>query len=685
MKRFNTKSLLAAALAACVAVVSLPLATLAGGGTAAVNTEPPAALTEGGETENISTVLAGAADNSIVDVDGDGKLDYVSLGASNVNGYGLQGYLPEGTTAADKADANVYGYGRCPEGSYPDLIRDYYEADGISVDMHQLGISSMRAEELRYLLDDSFTGDKYTEWRFTGGTSWFIQATGSIAATKAEYREAVATADLITLDIGVNNFGVYLSNEITSPGWLGHDVESLDTEYKAYYIYLREWILEKAPELAGYKDMLDTVAYAYLGFISSFDVSVAKIRELNPDATIVVVPVQCIIPDLKLSMDGIEFDLGYVVSELTNAANIYTAHLSPYHNEYLYASTIREDGKSRVEFYIDDIKNYNGDFSAYGEEEANILDCFMVYDDTVNVPVALPQVIAESMIKPGLIQYIETTYEAQLAAIGMSAEEFVKAGAEGAFKNIPDYQAVYDLYEATLKQNLEVILASPEYAAALDAAVDAYAQMCKIGANYYTINPNEFDSAAKTVVKAMGDILVAAATSGFEGNGNIVVPENLAEYIADNYGISAAAAETVLAFGVRSDIGNSFFGHPNRNGHREVADAVISAIENKTTGISFAADYAGGLMEKIVAIYKLADNAGLVEEAKKDASEAIKEFINEKKDNLLGNITNGSDNAADIIASSKDGIMNGVTSVIDKAKDVAEDILEKISGIVNKD
>ena len=92
------------------------------------------------------------------DTGGKGTIKYVSLGASNVNGFGLSGYLPEGTTAANKDTANVYGYLRSPEGSYPDLIRDYLVEQGYAVELDQLAISSMRVEELRVLLDEDYYG-----------------------------------------------------------------------------------------------------------------------------------------------------------------------------------------------------------------------------------------------------------------------------------------------------------------------------------------------------------------------------------------------------------------------------------------------------------------------------------------------------------------------------------------------
>ena len=59
--------------------------------------------------------------------------NYVSFGASNVNGYGLDGYMPEGVTAANKATANVYGYERSPEGSYPALSREFRTLQSIDI------------------------------------------------------------------------------------------------------------------------------------------------------------------------------------------------------------------------------------------------------------------------------------------------------------------------------------------------------------------------------------------------------------------------------------------------------------------------------------------------------------------------------------------------------------------------
>ena len=63
---------------------------------------------------------------TIFAADSEEPIKYVSLGASNTNGYGIRGYLPGSVTedplAADKTTLNVYGYQMAPEAAYPAQI-----------------------------------------------------------------------------------------------------------------------------------------------------------------------------------------------------------------------------------------------------------------------------------------------------------------------------------------------------------------------------------------------------------------------------------------------------------------------------------------------------------------------------------------------------------------------------------
>ena len=113
------------------------------------------------------------------------KFNYVSLGASNVNGYGMYGYVDEWAYdyPLEKANQNVYGYKSDTPDSYPVLIADKL-SQKYDVTLSQLAISSMRAEEIRFLLYDDAVADKYTKWRFYNedvanvdySDNWFVSA-----------------------------------------------------------------------------------------------------------------------------------------------------------------------------------------------------------------------------------------------------------------------------------------------------------------------------------------------------------------------------------------------------------------------------------------------------------------------------------------------------------------------------
>ena len=116
---------------------------------------------------SFSSVAMAAVIDDVVNTDDD-VVNYVSIGASNVNGYGMRGYLDEDVYEYPllKATANIYGYKQDTPGSYPVLLKEYFEGMGHEVELSQLALSSMRAEEVRFLLDDTYTGDAYTDWRF---------------------------------------------------------------------------------------------------------------------------------------------------------------------------------------------------------------------------------------------------------------------------------------------------------------------------------------------------------------------------------------------------------------------------------------------------------------------------------------------------------------------------------------
>jgi len=561
----------------------------------------------------------------VSDVNDDGVINYVSLGASNVNGYGMHGYLDEDVYEYPllKENANIYGYKQDTPGSYPVLVKEYLEGKGHTVNLSQLAISSMRAEEVRFLLDDSYTGDAYTDWRFCdvpgytnrNSQNWFYLAgkleweaqgnTGTptqeqaVAALKEAYRKAISEADLITVDIGINNFGVYASNQIVSKMY-ENDLNTIDPELAAIYAEGKAYVMSVLEEMAGdlltvmpvdaLNHMADTMAYALVGFCLSFDAVMEQIRALNPDATVTVVSIQNLMYGLKAQMPGFESELpfGDIFGALINAANVYTATVSEYSDTYTYAD-VRKNG--RVEFFSDELLGYNGDPSTLGQD---MKDCFDVYDNDLYIKSRVQQLLAKQLYSAGLLDISAAV--AMGGDIANNLEHFAIA-----YQN--DLLVIPALGNATLKQFFDAgaagqlpAVAQPYYdgyVVALNTAYDVMAEIFQAGLELDTLDATSFGQNFGPVEDGLlnaffgtleNAVMAAIADPSFSFDLNDYYPNGIYKTLAAQVGLPEGFVNTVAALGIRTGIGNSFFGHPNGNGQVQLKDAVINAIENDVTG-----------------------------------------------------------------------------------------------------
>ena len=479
-------------------------------------------------------------------------INYVSLGASNVNGYGLDGYLPAGTTVENKETANVFGYRQCPDGSYVDLVRDALENEGYTVNLSQLAISSMRVEELRVLLDESYNGDAYTAWRFIGPGKWFENAavTGGLEALRTDYAASIADAELITVDIGVNNFGVYLSNQLASGGNAYDDDLSLvdpelAEEYNNAKAYVYELIAEHAGEyvaaVADLEFVVDAMAYALAGFCINYDIVMEKIYTLNPDAAVVAVSIQNLMEGLEATIPGVDgtVPFGELFGALVDAANLYISVGSPYSNKYLFAD-VSQNG--RVEFFLDQLLAYDGNPASL---DRDMRDCFDVYDDDL---------------------MLSTKIDALAASYGLNDDQ--KANA----KNIA-YDVVAEIMQLGAANNV------------LDLGV-------VLAGGYGSVEDGLLDAIEAEVMQAINDVVTDPS---FEYS----ISADFFNDIAAANGVPASLVNTVATLGIRTGIGNSFYGHPNRNGHEEICNAIIGAIENGTTGKEVVSDKIETLIDEL--------------------------------------------------------------------------------------
>lgn len=330
------------------------------------------------------------------------KLHYVSLGASNTNGFGHHGYLDDeiydDPLAANKAQMNDYGYDKAPANAYPALIKDALEqSTGKEVELHQLAISSMRVEEVLWLLDDTYEPDEYMNWRFTGGKSWFDMAhkEGGRNALRTEYRDYIANADVITVDLGWNNFGVYAFNNIMtilkeggSRYWKAPDLESVigSGKEKVYYA-IKDKVIKCINKCVDLSDaalsedvidkLVDVLSYAAFGACYNFDKVIDHIYKLNPDAEVVVINIQNLADELIININGLELPLGDLYGELIDFVDLYRATRSPYADNYSFAYA-GNDGD--VDTFLDEFRRWDGDVATLSQD---MKDLFDMYDDNV--------------------------------------------------------------------------------------------------------------------------------------------------------------------------------------------------------------------------------------------------------------------------------------------------------------
>ena len=121
---------------------------------------------------------------------------FVSLGDSTITGMGT----------GDSAYTN-YGYKAKVPASAP-----YQVAQALGVEYEQLAMAGLRATDLRYILDASFTADDYT----SSSTKKLIDSYGGgIEKMRNDYVTELAKADLIAVSIGSCHFTSFINAQLS--------------------------------------------------------------------------------------------------------------------------------------------------------------------------------------------------------------------------------------------------------------------------------------------------------------------------------------------------------------------------------------------------------------------------------------------------------------------------------------
>ncbi len=309
------------------------------------------------------------------------ELNYVSLGDSMTNGIGMDGY--------DSTEHN--GYLEVAPDSYPAQFKDWLEENtGKNVNLTQLATSAVRVEDMYYILNhgtenavpaDFWTQREllynYNRWGHKGG-KWceydplHEEFNNEVAET---YRDAVADADIISLATGNGNFGVFLMGRIMNLVGFGNaeelaldyehyghysleaglDLLEADDETRAIVTYAYESAMAQAEEMGLPMTLVERVgdlaAYVTASYLHHTMKVIDLIVEMNPDVTIVIVPLINNGQGFTMNVDGTTVDMGDFLAKLYNPINDFLAiypTVQQYKGNYedatfLYASLPEDD------------------------------------------------------------------------------------------------------------------------------------------------------------------------------------------------------------------------------------------------------------------------------------------------------------------------------------------------------
>ena len=252
-----------------------------------------------------STAFAFELNQEAVNAHYDQYKNYVLLGDSVASGYRDEVSDNDAAFNESMNDSTYYRY----EGSYADVLANAIIADK---SMTALAAPGFRTIEMRYMLEDDFAATCTDPYLFH--TSHLYVYEDQICDCHNEpmlpgskhfrdkFKTSIAEADLITLGIGGNDWGAYLT-------WVLDDLIEKEAPSDKYAEYAGEiaatiangnldmTTVEKLLEVAHYIGILPElilqlpkeVEYGLTNFYKNWDIMIQDIYALNPDVTLMVV------------------------------------------------------------------------------------------------------------------------------------------------------------------------------------------------------------------------------------------------------------------------------------------------------------------------------------------------------------------------------------------------------------
>lgn len=344
--------------------------------------------------------------------------NYLALGDSMTNGYGLPGYNNEND-----------GFDQAPEYCYPVLFAKYLsEKLGQKVNLYQYAFTALRAEDVTALLfnDDeqdnpnyvapdayndihikSFRIDELSGENFAGKSG-----DQKLAQLKKDYQGAVKAADFISVCLGMNTFVCELEERVSA--WaLNQDPQQIgiagNTPYYSGIIAptagrgamkLENVLTVKQKEIydsaktqvrnlidkvlgEGHGDnpkvegIFDDMLYMLASFLVGYDKLADRMYELNPDATVAFIGFPNGLRDMKakISVNGndIVLPLDDIVGIIFGAANAYirlqslTYKGDAFYVDYLDCDQISKEMAACKDHEVLQINDAKNEFTEYPE------------------------------------------------------------------------------------------------------------------------------------------------------------------------------------------------------------------------------------------------------------------------------------------------------------------------------
>lgn len=492
---------------------------------------------------------------------------YVSLGDSMANGYGLTGY------------GNVNGYLEESPDAYPAKVAQNY-----GWELTQLAMSAMRAEDLHYILEypNGYQGDYYTQDEFIDNR--FEDDCGGVTKAAEEYQNAVANADVISLGIGNANFGVFMLGRITNAlGVLGGNAEEdswialetalseCDAQTKAFVLKVYDQL--KA-ELTGrvsadaqevVEPLVNAIVYTLTSYVLNYGGVIEAIVNLNDDAEIIIVGLMNTFYGMEVSYEGETIDLGAIMDSMISMVNAYLAALP---------ATLQAAGKyPNATFYFAEASNVSMIVETYADQ---INGNNVVRDRTIEEVV--------DMVWPMLNSMTEAAGDGSYIEINRKDVEAYEAALAGGAEKFAQY----------LSQNLESGKLQPiaTYLAFEKATISA-SKLDVLDANAFITLANGLDGVFDGVYDAFKSNLTAnteenAKHTAFAGEvdtylkGNDAYTSTVYTLVALPDAMSAALTEdetvySLLNLFARMLIGNGIGCHPSAAGHDTLTAAIVEA------------------------------------------------------------------------------------------------------------